>query len=225
MKTGYSLLFACVWLAGCGGSLIDFVTSGGGCRAENNFIRGQCPNEQLACGLGYFDRDGLSANGCEGMLLSSAEYTLYAPTMEGVAPMTINEYTITNSITGGWIAVAGPACTPAPATPCNYDLLALQIGISNFRFDSLWWTDGLIELPKPIPVTDDGDGLIIPLGSAFVASFTVENSKRVVSQGTSQQAGLQIKDASLLFTMEGLHLPFGGYTVDSMSILAPSYRI
>ena len=221
------MLFACGWLAGCDESLLDQLTSGGGCSADDavNGVRGRCPNEQLACELGWFDRDGVSANGCEGMLQPSSEYSLFALDATGLVVMLINEYKMTASTTGGWIAIAGPACNAVPTTPCSYDLLALQIGMTGFTFDSLEWTDGLIELPKPMPVIDDGVGPIVPPGSTFVASFVIEGQKRVVSQGTTPHGaalltnGLTNGTRLTFSTGPGdLRLPFGGYTVEKMSI-------
>jgi hypothetical protein len=223
MKMGTVLLFACGWLAGCGDSLLDQLTSGGGCGAADNVdgFEGRCPNEQLACELGYFDRDGVSSNGCEGMLQQSREYSLFALNTGGMISMTINEFEMNNATAGGGVAIAGPACTAFSTTPCSYDVLALQIGIPSFRFDSLWWSDGLLELPKPLPVIDDGSGLVIPPGSTFVASFVVGGQKRVVSQGTTQNgASIQTGGVGLTFTMESdLRLPFGGYAVEKASIL------
>jgi hypothetical protein len=99
-------------------------------------------------------------------------------------------------------------------------LLALQIGIPTFLFDTLWWSDGLLELPKPVPVIDSGEGLVIPPGSTFVASFEVGGQKRIVSQGTTQDgARIQIDGTLLTFTANDLRLPFGGYTVDKTTVL------
>jgi hypothetical protein len=226
MRTGTILLFACGWLAGCDESLLDQLTSGGGCSADDTVtgVIGRCPNEQLACELGWFDRDGVSANGCESTLQPSSEYSLFALDATGLVVMIINEYQMTASTTGGWVAIAGPACNAGPTTRCNYDLLALQSGMTGFTFDSLEWTDGLIELPKPMPVIDDGNGLIIPAGSTFVASFAIEGQKRVVSQGTTQTTHGAVRitpnGTRLTFTISpaDLRLPFGGYTVEKMSI-------
>jgi hypothetical protein len=220
---GAILLFACVWLAGCDKSLLDQLTSGGGCRADDTVtgVRGRCPNEQLACDLGSFDRDGVASNGCEGMLQPSSDYSLFALDPAGVAVMIINEYQTAASTTGGgWVAIAGPACTPQLTTSCSYDLLALQIGLSDFIFDSLSWADGLIEVPKPMPVVDDGNGIFIPDGSTFVASFVVGGQKRVVSQGTTfGKIWMSPGETKLTLTIDGqLRFPFGGYTVDGMSI-------
>jgi hypothetical protein len=75
MRTVSILLFACGWLAGCGESKLDQLTNGGGCSADDTVagVRGRCPNEQLARALGWFDRDGASANGCEGVLQPSSD--------------------------------------------------------------------------------------------------------------------------------------------------------
>jgi hypothetical protein len=216
------LLLACGWLAGCDESLLDQLTSGGGCSADDTVtgVRGRCPNDQLACELGYFDRDGVSANGCEGMLQQSSEYSVFALNTGGTILMTINEFDVNNITAGGGVAIAGPTCTASPTMPCSYDLLALQIGIPTFRFDTLWWSDGLLELPKPVPAIDSGEGLVIPPGSTFVASFEVGGQKRIVSQGTTQDgARIQIDGTLLTFTANDLRLPFGGYTVDKTTVL------
>ena len=222
MRTGAILLFASVWLAGCDKSLLDQLTSGGGCSADDTVtgVRGRCPNEQLACDLGSFDRDGVASNGCEGMLQPSSDYSLFALNATGVAVMIINEYQMAAGTTGGWVAIAGPACTPQFTTSCSYDLLALQIGLSHIIFDSLSWTDVLIELPKPMPVVDDGNGILIPHGSTFVASFVVGGQKRVVSQGTTfSKIWMSPDETKLTLTIDGqLRFPFGGYTVDGISI-------
>jgi hypothetical protein len=154
------------------------------------------------------------------MLQPSSEYSLFALNATGVAVMIINEYQMAADATGGWVAIAGPACTPQLTTSCSYDLLALQVGLSDFIFDSLSWTDGLIELPKPMPVVDNGNGILIPEGSTFVASFVVGGQKRVVSQGTTfSKIWMSPDETKLTLTIDGqLRLPFGGYTVDGMSI-------
>ncbi|HJX65150.1 MAG TPA: hypothetical protein VJ860_14510 [Polyangia bacterium] len=228
MRLAAILLFACGGLAGCGPSLLDQLTNGGGCSADDTVgVRGRCPNEQLACEIGWFDRDGISANGCESMLQPSSEYSLFALDTGATIWMTINEYEFGNDSAGGWVAIAGPACTALPATPCRYDLLAFQIGIRSFRFDGLQWTDGLLELPKPLPVVDNGQGLIIPPGSTFVASFVIEGHKRVVSQGTGVEgANVQSNGTSLTLTTGGdLRLPLGGYVVEKMSMQIPGQLV
>jgi hypothetical protein len=164
----------------------------------------------------------MSSNGCEGMLQPSSEYSRFALDTGGMIIVTINEFELDNDTAGGWVAIAGPACTASPAAPCSYDLLVFQLGIPAFRFDGLEWTDGLLELPKPLPVVDSGEGLIIPAGSTFVASFVVDGQKRVVLQGTTVDgACIQTDGTRLTFTTGGdLRLPFGGATVEKMSILA-----
>jgi hypothetical protein len=127
MKIGTALLFACGWLAGCGESKLDRLTSGGGCSADDTVagVRGWCPNEELACARGWFDRDGEWANGCEGVLQPSSDYSLFALDTGGMIHLTINEYEFYNDSAGGWVAIAGPACTASPTAPCSYALLAL----------------------------------------------------------------------------------------------------
>jgi len=223
MRMGAILPFACGWLAGCGESKLDQLTNGGGCSADDTVagVRGRCPNEQLACALGWFDRDGASANGCEGVLQPSGDYSLFALNTHGMIHLTINGYEFDNDSAGGWVAFAGPACTASPTAPCSYDLLALQIGIPSFRFDGLEWTDGLLELPKPLSVIDNGQCLAVPPGSTFVASFEVGGQKRIVSQGTTQGGACIVTDGTSLTLMTDgdLRLPFGGYVVEEMGIL------
>ena len=223
MRLGPVLLLACGWLAGCQ-SKLDQLTSGGGCRVDDTVagVMGRCPNEQLACALGWFDRDGVSANGCEGTLQPSSEYTALQLANGSVIFMTINEYDFVTDTAGGWVAIAGPACQARISAPCHYDLLAFQLAIPSFRFDGLMWTDGLLELPKPLPVVDNGEGLIIPPGSTFVASFVVEGEKHVVSQGAAQNgAAMQTHDTTVSFTMDShLQIPFGGYKVEHVRCAA-----
>jgi hypothetical protein len=217
------LLVACGWLVGCGDSKFDQVTSGAGCRADDTLpgLRGWCPNEQLACELGWIGRDDVSANGCEAALLPTNDYALFALHDGGVASLTLNDYELGNDVTGGWVAMAGPACKATMSAPCSYDLVALQVAISDFMFDSLSWTDGLLELAQPLPMTDRGEGLMIPNGTPFVASFTIEGKKRVVSQGTLAGAIQVAQDGTTLtLTGQGLRLPFGGCTVDRLTLAA-----
>lgn len=217
------LLLASFWLVGCDKSLFDQMTSGAGCRADDGVagVRGRCPNDRLVCEPGWFDRDGVPSNGCEGQLQASGEYSLFKLNDTGLAVMDINEYRMDATANGGWVAMAGPTCTATPETPCRYDLLALQIHVSDFTFDSLLWSDGLIELPKQLAVTDDGMGLSIPAGSTFTASFMVDGKKRVVSQGTTH-GKIQVAGDGISVVVEmgdDLRLPFGGYTVQGMNIL------
>jgi len=222
MRTGALLLLASLWLVGCDKSLYDQMTSGGGCRADDSAagVIGRCANDQLVCAPGFFDRDSEASNGCEGRLQATGDFSLFALNDGGMATMDINEYGMDAMATGGWIAIAGPACTARISSPCRYDLLAVQIRLSPFIFDSLLWSDGLIELPQPISVTDEGEGLIIPPGTTFTANFVVEGKKRVVSQGPTH--GYVQYDGSALTAVVGddLRLPFGGYTVEGMSIVA-----
>lgn len=182
---------------------------------------GICPNNLLACNFGLIDGDGIPDNGCERLLEPSNEYSLFALESTGLAVMDINEYRMTATAVNGQIAIAGPKCDATPSTPCQYTLLSLQIRLSEFTFDSLYWGLGLIELPQPMSVTDKGDGLVVPEGSEFIASFTIDYQKHVVSHGKSR-ARIQLSANGTKANVQvgdDLRFPFGGYTVEGMSIV------
>jgi hypothetical protein len=74
-------------------------------------------------------------------------------------------------------------------------------------------------------VIDDGVGPIVPPSSTFVASFVIEGQKRVVSQGTAPHGAAILTNeltngTRLTFTISpgDVQFPFGGYTVEEMSI-------
>lgn len=223
MKVATGLLLTCVWLAGCG-TKYDQLKSGDGCRSEDALAgaRGRCSGDQLVCQLGMYDGDGVASNGCESTLQPSSDTFLFQLSTWGMAILTINEYSFTNDTAGGWVAIAGPVttCDARPSSPCHYELLALQLGIPSFLFDGMDWTDGLIELPQPLSVVDHGNGISIPEGTTFVASFTIEGQKRVVSRGTTvSHAGIVTNGTQLTFTMNSdLRIPFGGYTLENVAI-------
>jgi hypothetical protein len=217
------LLFAGLGLLGCDNrSLYDQMTSGGGCHADDSLssVIGVCPNDLLACSYGLIDADGILSNGCERLIEPSDKHSLFALGGAGLAVMDINEYRMTATAVNGEVAIAGPTCEATPSTPCQYTLLTLQIRLSEFTFDSLYWGLGLIELPKPMSVTDNGDGLIIPAGSEFIASFLIDHQKHVISHGKSQgSVQLSSNQAKANVQVGGdLRFPFGGYTVEGMSI-------
>ena len=218
------MLLTCAWLSGCQ-TKYDQLTSGGGCHSDDTLagVKGQCSSDQLVCQLGIYDGDGVSSNGCESTLRPSSDYTLLQLATPGSGLLKINDYSFNTDTAGGWVALAGPVstCQGRPSSPCSYQLLAFQLGISSFLFDGMEWTAGLIELPKPLSVVDEGDGIIIPEGTTFVASFMIEGKKQVVSQGTVVSAASIVTNGTqLTFTMTSdLRIPFGGYTLESVSFV------
>jgi hypothetical protein len=223
MKVAMGLLLTCVWLAGCE-TKYDQLKSGDGCRSEDTLAgaRGRCSGDQLVCQLGMYDGDGVASNGCESTLQATGDTFLFQLSTRGMAILTINEYRFDNDTAGGWVAVAGPVttCDASPSSPCHYELLALQLGIPSFLFDGMDWTDGLIELPQPLSVVDQGNGISIPEGTTFVASFMIEGNKRVVSRGTAMShSGIVTNGTQLVFDMSSeLRIPFGGYTLENVVI-------
>jgi hypothetical protein len=186
---------------------------------------GQCANQQLVCELGAFDRNGMPQDGCEALLTPSVDYSLFPLEPGGLTSMTINGYMLDAGLTGGWLAYAGPPCSATINSFCSYELLAVQIGIGSFKFDTLSWADGLIELPKPMAVVDQGEGLFIPGSSTLVASFVVGGAKQVVSSGpTMTGAVAQTNGTSLVLHLSDLRLPFGSYTIESLAIVANGSR-
>jgi hypothetical protein len=224
MRFATGLLFTCAWLSGCQ-TKYDQLTSGGGCHSDDTLagVKGQCPVDQLVCQLGMYDSDGVLSNGCESTLRPSSDYTLFQLATPGMGLLKINDYSFNSDTAGGWVALAGPVstCRSSPSSPCSYELLVFQLGISSFLFDGMQWTDGLIELPKPLSVVDEGNGIIIPEGTTFVASFVIEGKKQVVSQGTAVSAASIVTNGTqLTFTMTSdLRIPFGGYTLENVSFV------
>lgn len=228
MKSGSLLLLTALCLVGCHkSSLSDKMTSGAGCVAEDadRGVNGRCPNDQLFCDLGVFDRDGVPSNGCESLLKSSDDYRLFAlDEYDGWATMVVNgkvidPYNMTPTVTEGRVAMAGPPCNATPDSPCHYDLLAVQIRLSSFVFDALTWADGLIELPKPISLTDSGQGSLLPEGTIFTISFMVDLEKRVISAGPVHgHAQMSADGTGVSIRIESDQpIPFGGYTVDAVT--------
>jgi hypothetical protein len=155
-------------------------------------------------------------------LQAPGDYSLFGLTNTGLAVVAINEYPLHIRMTGGWIAFAGPRCDATPTTPCQYELLALQVTLGDFIFDSLPMSEGLLELSKPIPVTDSGDGPLFAEDTTFTISFVVDGKKRIVSQGKTHGhwtvgAG---ENTVTLEIEDGLHAPLGGYTMESLYIRA-----
>jgi hypothetical protein len=224
MKFVTGLLLSCAWLAGCQ-TKYEQLTSGDGCHSDDTLagVKGRCPNDQLVCQFGMVDGDGVASNGCESSLGPSSDTTLLPLATPGSGLLKINDYSFNIDTAGGWVALAGPVatCQASPTSPCSYQLLGFQLGISNFLFDGMEWTDGLIELPKPLSVVDAGDGIVIPAGTTYVASFMIEGKKQVVSQGTAASAALIVTNGTqLTFTMTSdLRMPFGGYTLESVSFV------
>lgn len=223
MRMAKGLLFTCVWLAGCE-TKYDQLTSGGGCHSNDTLagVTGRCSNDQLVCQLGLYDGDGVPSNGCETALQPSGDITLVPLSTFGMVILTMNEYSFTCDTAGGWVALTGPVstCDAKPSAPCSYELRAFQLGIPSFRFDGMEWTDGLIELAKPLSVMDKGSGIIIPEGTTFVSSFVIEGKKQVVSRGTAVGFARMATDGTQLsFDMSSdLKMPFGGYTLESVVV-------
>jgi hypothetical protein len=229
MKSGSLLLLTAFWLVGCHkSSLSDKLTSGAGCLADDTDrgVSGRCPNDQLFCDLGMFDRDGVPSNGCESLLKSSDNYRLFAlDEYNGSAGIVVNGEVIgpnymPPTVTGGRVAMAGPPCKATLDSPCHYDLLAVQIRLSSFVFDTLPWADGLIELPKPISLTDNGKGSIFPEGTIFTVSFMVDPQKRVISAGPVRGHAQMTSDGTRVSIRieSDQPIPFGDYTVDAMIV-------
>jgi hypothetical protein len=201
----------------CDSSKVDKITSGGGCEANASANTvGRCPNGISVCDVGFVDHDGASANGCEAGLDATRDYDLFRIADGGVALFTMNDYGLGNDVIGGWCAIRGPECQATPASPCTYDLLALQVRISDFVFDGVAWTDGVFALPRSIVAVDQGDGLVVPAGSDVVGTFMVGGQKRVVSLGTTIHGiAVQVEDGRGTETTTGdLTLSFGGYTME-----------
>ncbi len=206
-----------VFLQGCGGDKIDLIKSGGGCAAEVGAgSLGRCPNEVSACQVGFADLDDASTNGCETALPTSSDALVFKVAKGGMAMFVINEFPLTTDIIGGWVAIKGAACTARMDSPCTYELLAVQLQTTDFVFDGLPFSEGFFSLPKPMEVTDPGDGLVVPAGSGIIASFLVDGHKRVVSLGTIDGGmALQMDRKTMTITGSGLHLSFGDCTMDT----------
>lgn len=207
-------LGAALW--GCGESKIDQIKNGGGCVDESSAgTVGRCPGEVSACQVGFADVDGTTANGCETALVPAGDYRLFRVANGGMAQLVTNGYPLDVDVTGGWVALRGAVCTARMSAPCSYELLALQVQVSDFVFDGLAFTDGAFMLPKPLAVVDDGEGAIVPAGSGIVGTFTVGGKKRVVSLGTASKGmAVQTDGKDMTTTGSGLVLSFGGCTME-----------
>jgi hypothetical protein len=201
-------------LVGCGESNLERLQSGGGCSAEDAMgTNGQCPNQEESCTLSYVDRDGLTTNGCESLLSPEEDDALSAIEPGGVLQFSINDFGLDSTLAGGWVALGGEACAASQETPCRRNLDALQMASAAFEFDGIWWTDGLLELPKPLPVEDAGEGFVVPAGADVVGSFVVGGEKRIVSRGTTP-SWITVKSDTTGATITGsISLSFGEYAM------------
>ena len=99
-----------------------------------------------------------------------------------------------------------------------YNLVALQLQVSAFVFDGVSFSDGVFMLPRPLAVTDNGDGLVVPAGSGVIATFFVGGEKRIVSLGTIESAlavQMTADRKGMTATGSGLRVSFGGCTMDA----------
>lgn len=219
-RNGFAVFALCLGvLAGCGQDKIDQIKSGGGCETESGAgLVGRCPNDVLACQAGFANLDGTSNNGCEAALPVSGDTLMFKVADGGVAEFVINEFPLDTDIIDGWVAIKGAACTADMTSPCSYELKALQLQVSDFVFDGLSFSQGFFALPKPMAVTDNGEGLVVPADAGIIASFLVDGHKRVVSLG-SIEGGLAVQMMAdrKTVTINGseLHVSFGGCTMDT----------
>jgi hypothetical protein len=218
------LLVGC-WLAGCqdsntGSAAVHVlnVSDGSDCTARNDLpgSGGQCSVDEQACDVGWFDGDGVAANGCEEALDPSAGDSFFRFTAyRGLGALVINDYPVSAGITGGALAVSGPPCVATIGAPCSYDLRAFQVTLAAFTFDGAVWADGVLELPRPLAVKDDGEGLVVPAGADMIARFVVGGGKSVISRGLAEKGIVVNLGGDLVVASAGfLHFGFGGYTID-----------
>jgi hypothetical protein len=103
---------------------------------------------------------------------------------DGFAVMTLNDFSVTATVTGGKISLKTDDihCDPTPTHICTYTLNELNVTLSDFVWDDRNLTEGKLVVNDvggvigPLTVQDDGNGILIPEDTPVTFTFKEDGS-------------------------------------------------
>ena len=123
----------------------------------------------------------------------------------GIGQLDINNFPLDTTVTGGVVSLQTDniGCTATLGHPCFYVLNAVRVQMSNFTFSGQAVTEPILVVNGPLSVRDDGEGIVIPSGTAVLFAFTQGGARRSVNSTSPSGMVLQINTATQRMSMTG----------------------
>jgi hypothetical protein len=175
---------------------LDLVSDGpkcGPCAGSCPNAAGVCRDAGLVCDAAHVSPVGVTPPACSVGRAQLGGGIVAAVAGDGIASITLNDFNLSTTITGGTISlnrhVAG--CVPSSTVPCTYSVLAVDFTLADFEFDTLNWQNGLLRATGVYEGVDSGEGVDVGSALPFTARFDVDDQKTVIAQASSQSMVVQ----------------------------------
>jgi Ca2+-binding RTX toxin-like protein len=123
----------------------------------------------------------------------------------GVGELIVNDFPLDTTVTGGVVSLQtdNAACFALPGSPCTYVLNAMRLSLSNFTFSGQSITDTVVVVNGPLTVVDEGEGILIPAGTAVVLAFTRDGNRESIDSTSPSGLDLQLNVVTQRLAISG----------------------